>query len=65
MTWKKIKLIICFRYRSLSAAQSLDPDSAAALKRIGMNIHYVQSQIDLADKKLDEMWFKFCEDSPE
>lgn len=62
------RFIFCFfflRYRSLSSAHSLDPATAASLKNIEKNVYYVQSQIELADKQLDEMWYKFCENSPE
>lgn len=66
VTWlKNDRIFFSCRYRSLSSAQDLDSASVASLKNIEKNIYYVQSQIELADKQLDDMWYKFCENSPE
>lgn len=51
----------CYRYQLLSGIQDVDPVTKNNLEAIEKTIDYIQSQVQKADKQLEEMWYKFSE----
>lgn len=48
-------------YQLLSGIQDVDPVTKNNLEAIEKTIDYIQSQVQKADKQLEEMWYKFSE----